>query len=179
MDDHAFRLDGRKRHSAQSPFVGWFTLLENPYKTPPRAERPQEDSCLTPEGRLNLAFAASISHGLSFFCAAAAVYAVYSLITNLCALAFEFDGWTWLHYLEIVRGLFIPALVILSWFLRQLTSSLRELSNSECPLNQNEVDVHIKRGTWVLIGVSLFAAVSVLEIAARYSMIYFEYASPY
>ena len=138
------------------------SLNGNPYSTPNGGPGQSNDSAsgglslpLSSESRVDLRFCANIATFLSVFCVAAAVYSSYATIRDLRDLTREFGGWTWLHYLTVVRALFIPVLLAFSCFTWRCASSLRTVSSIRQLPNDHEMDTHIRRFTWLWIGTLL------------------------
>ena len=152
-------------------------LNNNPYNSPSEsgaASSPNKSPALSDESKANLRFGANIAKALSIGCVLAAFYTCYATIRGINDLNEIYGNWTWLHYLTIVRSFYLPVLLAFSWITWRLGSSMFEIANIGSSLMDAEWDKHASNATWLCIGLSLFAAVSLLEIAARYSMLYYD-----
>ncbi len=156
-------------------------MTKNPYETPDAAggEDERDDAgpqkiILTREGRLNLGFAATLCRGLAVFCGFGALFLTYRLYANLGWLTMYYGHWGPMHYLEIARGLYIPALAVTAWLFWQFYRSLKLAAMLKFMPGKQQMEVHIQRLTWVLIGLSLFALISVIETVFKASLMYFQ-----
>ncbi|MFT5300476.1 MAG: hypothetical protein ACI814_001253 [Mariniblastus sp.] len=80
---------------------------------------------------------------------------------------------TWIHYLTVILSLFLPVLLVLAWIAKGAANSMRDIGTTGSAPQFIDWNKHASATTWLWIGLTLFAVVSLLEVAARYSMSYF------
>lgn len=128
---------------------------------------------LSKESRDNFGFAAKIAFTISVCCILGAIYTGYVAIRDIRDLNEIYGGWSWIHYLTLVRSLFLPVLLVFSLISWRAASSMREIGTAGT-IDSETWDKHSSNATWVWIGLTLFVLVSMLEMVARYSMFFFE-----
>lgn len=134
---------------------------------------PREE--MTSELVANLVFSAKIATAISIFCLVAAMHSTYATIRDFRDLNVIFGQWTPLHFLTAARALLIPASIVFSVISWRCSTLLKNLSSLARPVQANELSGLVAGYTWLWIGISLFAAATMLEVAARYSMMHFGY----
>ena len=159
-----------KRHKCAKP------LNNNPYNSPIQKSGREDlvrDTSLSEDSKANLFFAAKIARVLSVGCGLASIYTAYTTYDGVRSLTEIYGGWIWLHYLTLVRGLYIPTLLLFAWVSWRAASSMREIAKIDSGKPIAAWNQHVSNATWVWIGLLLFGVVSLFEISARFSMLYF------
>lgn len=128
---------------------------------------------LTEESKANLGFASKIATVLSIVCVIGAVYTFFVAWRDIRDLNEIYGEWTWIHYLTVIRTLFLPALLAFACIAWQAAGTMRAIGLSESAGKSVDWNQHATNTTWLWIALSLFAVVSFFEMAARYSMLYF------
>ena len=152
------------------------TMNTNPYN-PPRNDadiaNDEPKEILTEESMANLRFAAKTATALSVFCFVGAVYTGFVALRDIRDLNAVYGGWTWIHYLTVVRTLFLPTLLVFASTAWRAAGVMRKIGFAIERGRHIDWNNHVSNTTWLWIALSLFAVVSLFEMAARYSMLFF------
>lgn len=175
------RLRTRGRGNGKLFYFSYLTrntnLAENPYQSPDEPQggaalsRPRgSDAATTQENIANLRFTSGIVRAMSIFCGLAAAFSLLSLIAGFYYTGFYGD-WTWVHTLNSVRGLAVPAFAILCRFSWYYASSLKALANSLLAGESLQLKSHVENLTWLWIGLTLLPVCKILDLAAQLSLV--------
>ncbi len=126
----------------------------------------------THEASDNLRFASRIVRGISICCALAAVYSLVSLVMGFYYLVFT-GSWSWFHTQTMVKGLTVPAYVILCRFSWCYAKTLRHLSVSMSRSNEMKTESHIENLTWLSLGVAFLIFCKTSDFCVQLSMALF------
>jgi hypothetical protein len=168
MDNHLSRPGECRRYLAYS------ILNSNPYNSPRKDSAMDEpNEMLSEESKANLRFAASIASVLSVVCIVGAIHTGFVAWRDIRDLNALYGEWTWIHYLTVIRTLFLPALIVFAWIAWQASGTMRDIGRAKSDGKLVDWNKHASSTTWLWIALTLFAVVSLFEMAARYSMLYF------